>query len=129
MADKWVTMAAACQTLGISDRTLRRRIEQGKIKSKLENSRRLVLIDSGGHMAANEADAALIEQLRSEVEYLREELKQTREELTQSKERSDTIILQLTRQLENQQNLLEYQQSPFWKRWFRRKRTVNEVSQ
>jgi len=121
MADKWVTMAAACQTLGISDRTLRRRIDQGKIVSKLVNGRRLVLIDFGGHTAANEADALLTEQLRSEVEYLREELRRSREELVQSKERSDTIILQLTRQLENQQKLLEYQQSPFWKRWFRRK--------
>ena len=81
--------------------------------------------DMAAKMTASDSEV-LVEQLRSEVDYLREELRKSREELEQGRERSDTIILQLTRQLENQQKLLEYRRSPFWKRWFRREREADE---
>jgi hypothetical protein len=46
----WLSIAQACQLFGVSDRTVKRRIEAGEIKSKLENLprggvRRLVLVD------------------------------------------------------------------------------------
>ena len=59
-------------------------------------------------------DTEMTIQLRSEIEYLREQL-QAYEERSQ---RQDTIILQLTRQLEQSQKLLEYNRAPFWRRWF-----------
>jgi len=40
-----------------------------------------------------------------------------------AKQRSDTIILQLTRQLEQSQRLLEYHQEPWYKRVFRKRKT------
>jgi len=55
-----------------------------------------------------------IEQLQSENEYLRKHLDQAQEtidnqslEREKAQERSDTIIMQLTRQLENQNRMLE----------------------
>lgn len=46
----WLSIAQACQLFGVSDRTVKRRIEAGEIQSKLENLprggvRRLVLVD------------------------------------------------------------------------------------
>jgi hypothetical protein len=51
----WLSIAQACQLFGVSDRTVKRRIEAGEIQSKLENLprggvRRLVLVDErAGH--------------------------------------------------------------------------------
>jgi hypothetical protein len=52
----WLSIAQACQLFGVSDRTVKRRIEAGEIQSKLENLprggvRRLVLVDEReGHV-------------------------------------------------------------------------------
>lgn len=55
MASQWLPVAEAARALGVSDRTVKRRIEAGEIESKLENLprggvRRLVLMeDREGH--------------------------------------------------------------------------------
>jgi len=74
MADRWHTVTDACQALGISERTLRRRIEQDRVESKLEDGRRLVLVDAGGQTADKMTENELLEQLRSENEHLRGQL-------------------------------------------------------
>lgn len=126
MPENWVTVSQACDIYGVSRRTISRWIKQGKVQSKLENNRRLVLVTEVGHTGTSEghdvsdmSQQALIEQLQSEVEYLRGELQQ-------SKERSDTIILQLTRQLEHSQRMLEYKQEPWYRRVFRKGRQSEE---
>jgi len=124
MADRWLTVTDACQALGVSERTLRRRIEQDKMESKLEDGRRLILVDSGGQKADTTAENELLEQLRSENEHLRGQVISIQDELNQSRERSDTIILQLTKQLEQSQRLLEYHREPFWRKWLRKRRAI-----
>ncbi len=125
MSENWVTVSQACDIYGVSRRTVSRWIKQGKVQSKLDNNRRLVLVTEEGHTGTSEghddsdmsqdmSQQALVEQLQTEVEYLRGELQQSRE-------RSDTIILQLTRQLDQSQRLLEHHQEPWYRRW-RRKR-------
>lgn len=119
-----MTIQEACQRLGKSESTVRRWIRSGKLAATmvsgaydipetavnaLSNDKQVVGIDQ-------EPEGAVIVRLRDENEYL----KQRVEELEQARERSDTIILQLTRQLEQSQRLLEYHQSPWWRRWFRR---------
>ncbi len=137
----WHTIAEACEILGVSVRTIRRRIEQGKLDSKLDNGRRLVLViaaeeDSAtssangttdtvpGAPAGTPADgtvaqSGLVDQLRSEVDYLRKHLDEANERHEQEKERSDTILLQLTRQLEQSRRLLEYHEEPWYRRLFK----------
>lgn len=142
MAEKWVTLAVGCQVLGISDRTLRRRINDGAIQSKLEGGRRLVRVDIpdsqsvhtsrdvvNGGVVTSIADAMLNGQLHKENEYLRGQLERKDEqitalqsELSESRHRQDTIVLQITRQLEQSQRLLDYHHAPWYRRWFRRSR-------
>ena len=125
-----MTIHEVCQRLGKSESTIRRWIKQGKlISTKVDGINQI----SDGQVEALVADHVndqsvtesmtgnleLIAGLKSEVEYLRQELKDTRE-------RSDTIVLQLTRQLENQQKLLEHHQEPFWRRLWRRRKTEAE---
>jgi len=147
--DKWYTTEEAAQILGVSSRTVRRRIQSGQLPSKLEKGIRYVHINKEDILADIEdagegqlGQTALLEELQSEVEYLREqvtelqgrleqkdeylqtELKRKDEQMAEASQRHDTIILQLTRQLEQSQRLLEYHQDPWWRRWFRKKREI-----
>ena len=134
MSSEWVSMKQACDILDISLSTLRRRIGNRIIESKLEGNRRLVLIhhdtssDTSPKQDVTQTDTPFVEQLKYQIENLQkqldireEEVAKLQEELSQSRERSDTIILQLTHQLEQSQRLLEYRRAPFWRRWFGRK--------
>ena len=42
---KWVTVSQASVILGMSERTVRRHIAEGKIEAKLEGNRRLVKVE------------------------------------------------------------------------------------
>ena len=129
MTSKWVSMTVACNALDISESTLRRRIDQGKIESKIENGKRLVLIDIDSQTTIREPDIVLVEQLKSEIEYLRQELERKNEQITafdEGRQRQDTIMLQLTRQIEQSQRMLEYHQTSLWQRIFKRKKSVTD---
>lgn len=134
---KWHTIAEACELLNVSKRTIWRRIKQGKLESKIEDGKRLISIPetyigvsiivddtvtgtpddtpNGTHAKISD-QSELITQLRSEIDYLRNELKQANERNEQSQERSDTIILQLTRQLGDTQKALESSRQSWWRR-------------
>jgi len=121
MADKWVTMAVTCQVKGISDRTLRRWIKEGKMQSRIEDNKRLVLVDIADTMADNsgqdadiQADMPLIEQIKRENELLREQLKEKDQQISQQQ----AIIMQLSR---NAQMMLESKEQKERRRgWFSR---------
>lgn len=131
MAQTWVTVAEACHVLGMAERTLRRYISEGKLTSKLEKGRRLVLVDvAEPDMPGDMPDtSALLDQVRNENEHLRQQLQEKdkqidklQTQLEETSQRHDTIVLQLTRQLEQSQRLLEYKQEPWYRRWFRKGR-------
>ncbi len=139
MSSKWVSMKQACDILDISISTLRRRIDNGEIESKLEGNRRSILIhhdtssDTSTKQEATQPDTSFVEQLKYQIESLQKQLDtregevvKLQEELSQSRERSDTIILQLTRQVEQSQRMLEYHEEPWYRRWFRRQRRPGE---
>jgi predicted site-specific integrase-resolvase len=101
-------MTEASRILGVTERTIRRYVKEGKYQSKLEDSRRYVLLDEEEDFPSD--DGKLINQMQAEIEYLREELSQARQ-------RSDTIIMQLTKQLERQTLVLEDMRNrSFWRR-------------
>jgi len=128
MAVKWVTRAVACQVNGISERTLRRRINEGKIQSKREGNRLFVLVDTADMEAVNsgqgadiQADTAIIEQVKRENELLREQLSEKDKQISQQQ----AIIMQLSR---NQQLMLEAPKERHRVRWWSRlwKKKANE---
>jgi septal ring factor EnvC (AmiA/AmiB activator) len=130
MGQQWVTKAVACQVNGISERTLRRWITEGKIQSKHEGKRLFVLVDTAdigavniGQSADIQADTTMIDQIQRENELLREQLKEKdkqigklQEEISEHSQRTDSIIMQLTRQLGDVQKALKISKAPWWKR-------------
>ena len=154
MAVKWVSRAVACQVIGISERTLRRHIQDGKLQAKREGNRVFVLVDiadseavnsgQGADMSGHIADTPLTEQIQRENELLRqqltekdkqigklqEQLSETQKESGEAKERSDTLLLNLQRQLEQSQMMLESSQAKQRRSWWSRlwKRTPDETN-
>jgi len=138
MSGRWVTVKDACHALDMTERTLRRHIQQGKIKSRVEDRRRYVLVedtDTGDHDsvhgvdmtdhnpdhvngAESEYQSELIQQLKSENEYLRSQVEEKDQQINQQQ----AIIMQLSR---NQQLMLESSQMKerrggWWSGLFRR---------
>ena len=138
--DKWYTITEASQILGVSRRTVQRHIQKGEIESKLVGRIRLVRLDTRTTTATNMSyDMSLpVEQLqkenkdlRQQIEYLKEQTKEKDKQIgnlqeqldatSEASQQQNAIIMQLTRQLEQSQRLLEYHQSPWWRRIFRHK--------
>jgi len=128
MNAKWVSVKAACHLLDISESTLRRRIKQGIIRAEGEGRERRIAIESDAQVTAtvtpNESEQLRKENedLREQVEWLKGKLDQRDQERSQVSERHDTIVLQLTRQLEQSQRLLEYHEEPFYRKWFKKRK-------
>jgi predicted site-specific integrase-resolvase len=124
-SNKWFTLSEASATLNISLSTLRRHIDKGKYKTKTEQGRRLVKLTethseshnelhnetqmkfTETHNEAHVDTSELHKQLNSEIQFLREQNTKLTDEISKARTRSDTIIMQLTQQLERTQLQLE----------------------
>jgi len=124
----WVTVSEASVILGMSERSVRRHIAEGKLEAKLEGNRRLVKVhiddDNIGILGMTMSDKdALIRWLKSELEERNEQIKRLQDEIERSHERSDAIVMRLADELEAQRRTLEGRQQPkrkrdraFWQR-------------
>lgn len=140
MAEKWLTISEAAARLGISTRTLQRRLADGDYQTKTEGNKKYVLLpnvevnsDIDGILAEKDK---LIENMSQQVESLlrlldeanqaKERSDQTIQQMQQStessKERSDTIVLQLTQQVESltKQNQLLLEDLRPKRRWYQK---------
>ncbi len=126
---EWLSVSEASVILGMSERTLRRRIAEGKIESKYENGRRFVRLDGVQYdsdkddnldMPLSDKDAILkwmrkeldtksemIEKLRNEIAIKNEYIQKLQNELKENRERSDAIIIKLAEELEAQRLIFE----------------------
>jgi len=111
---------------GVHERTVYRWIEKGDINARTVDGVLHVEVDEDGD---NDNDIVAMlksenSQLREDIEYLQRGLEKAQEtieamseERQKAQERSDTIIMQLTKQLESQTLLLEdMRDRSLWKR-------------
>ena len=123
----WVTVLQASDMLGMSVRSVRRHVAEGKLQSRLEGNRRLVKVeirdDDVGIVGMTMSDkAALIKWLKNELEERNKQIARLQEEMKLSRERSDNIIMRLADELEAQRSILEGRQpkrkrdESFWRR-------------
>jgi len=114
--DTFVTIKEAAAIHGISDRTVRRRIETGELKAKREGRRVYVQVDTEAAEVDTEQQEELVDELRGQ---LAEKDKQI-SELHQLLMAAEGNVKTLAGQLEQSQRLLEYHKEPWYRRWFRR---------
>ena len=124
MAGQWRSMKEACDILGLSRRTIQRRIKSGGLESKLEDGRRFILVTQVGQERQNDSDMSqpgLVQQLQKENERLHQQLQAKDEQIAKHDERIERLEQLLAMEKRQNQQLLEYQLQPFWRRWIKRK--------
>jgi excisionase family DNA binding protein len=122
--EEWITVQEAAKVRQCSDRHILRLIQKEELQAKREGHRWLVLKSSLGEVSEpSPPESDLMSLLKVQLQEKDELIKSLRQQTEDMSERHDTIVLQLTRQLENQQKLLEYHQEPWYRRWFRKQAT------
>jgi len=108
----WVTVSQASVILGMSERSVRRHIAQGKLNTRLEGNKRLVEVVTEddnfviSDMTETDKDV-LIRWLKNELEERNKQIERLQDEVSRNHERSDNIIMRLADELEAQRNILE----------------------
>jgi len=139
-----MTIQEAAHRLGKSNLTIRRWIKSGKLSATMINSKWDIPESALSDISEDISDdissinqnniidkAHLLEEiqfLRKENERLRKQIDEKDRILEDSRQRQDTIIMQLTRQLDNQLKLLEYKRVPWYRKWFRKKPSPEMVT-
>ena len=123
-----MTIQDACQQLGKSESTIRRMIRDGRlIASKKEGIYDITedsfnqLLNDKHSEGDDQSSNKLVNQLQNENKYLKERIT----ELESARERADMISLQLTRQMEANQKMLESSQAKQRRSWWQRLRNQN----
>ena len=117
----WITAKEAAKIRKCTQANIRYLISQGNIEAKKDGGRWLVNEDSLGSEKdfSQTADVIIVLQ-----EQLREKDKQIgllQEQVRDMSERHDTIMLQMTRQMEQTQRMLEAAKEPWYRRWRKKK--------
>ena len=117
--DGWYTIKESIEILGVSRKTLYRKMDSGEIESKKVGSARFVKIgDPEETQTVSDDTNDVIRNQQGEIEFLRSQVEYLQTELSDTKTRSDTMILKLTQTVDNQQLLLIESKTPFWKKLF-----------
>ena len=123
LSDEWITTKRAAELLKLSVRHVRELARKGKLKAKRDGKNWLIhssLSRETGEAASapngipGEVSAEAYEKLEQMIQYLQNQIAEKDKQL----ERQQTITMQLSRDIESQQKLIEYQGSPWWRRWF-----------
>ena len=129
-----MTLGEAGKRLGKSEYTVRRYIKKGKIEATLVSGKYDITEEAlydyvdtyadgqdelaDGELAGKEQE---IRFLRKQLEQMSSQVLKLQDEMIESQRRSDTIVAQLTVQVTKQTQLLEYHNTPWWKRVFQRR--------
>ena len=125
MSEEWITTKEAAELLKISARHVRELASKGKLKAKREGKNWLIhssLSRDIGEAGAppngvpGEVSAEAYEKLEQMVTQLQGQVEQKDKQI----EQLHIITMQLSRDIESQQKLIEYKESPWWQRWFRK---------
>jgi chromosome segregation ATPase len=135
MDEKWITVKEAAIIRKCTERNIIELIKKGTLQSKKDGRKWLVLVEASETIAElspqfSEIISVLkvqlegkdkqIEEKDKQIERLQGQIEETSKTLSESSQRHDTIIMQLTRQLEQSQRMLEAHRDPWYRRWFRK---------
>ena len=143
MADEWITVKEAAELLNVSDRYVRNLAAKGKLDARRDGNRWLIHSSLSEpkteHLGIPAEQSAIpteqhtigwlqerIEGQAKQISELQSELASARKETAEASQRHDTIVLQLTRQLEQSQRLIEYRNEPWYRRWFRSRKAEQD---
>ncbi len=131
MNQQWVTMNQACELLDISLSTLKRRVSKGEFESKMEGQRRVILVQAEVQVSQDENPSVLIDQLQKEKDELNRQIaelqndkRHLQEQWQTQNERIERLEQLLAMEKQQNQQLVDYQLQPFWKKWFGKQKAL-----
>ena len=109
---KWVTITEAVGILGMSERTIWRRVADGSIEARSEGNKKYVKIvsddDNSGTIDTSLSDKdGMIKWLKNELEERNKQINRLQEEIKNNRERSDSIIMKLAEEIEFQRQICQ----------------------
>ncbi len=112
-----LTVAKYARLMNVSEATARRKVKSGELNSELIDGVTHIILERLPTDSQGDNQSLLVAHLQEEIERQQAEIEYLRNELSESRQRSDTIILQLTKQLETQTLMLEDMRNrSFWRR-------------
>jgi len=112
-----LTVAEYARLVNISEATVRRKVKSGELNSELIDGVTHIVSERLPTDGQGDNQSLLVAHLQDEIERQQSEIEYLRNELSESRQRSDTIILQLTKQVETQTFALEdLRTRSFWRR-------------
>ena len=130
--DEWITVKEAAKIRNCTERNILRLINNKTLEAKKDGHRWIILkesLEANSEESLNMSDfvsvlKAQLEEKDKQIERLQKQVEEKDKMLEDASERNDTIVLQLTRQLEQSQRILVAHQEPWHKRWFRKNRST-----
>ncbi len=138
--DEYMSVKDAASFLKVTEKTVINRINRGEL-SGIQEGRFWKVRRQSVEKAAKEYSVKLpkdsedsevvqilkaqLQERTTEASELREQVAKLTDDLGNASERHDTVVMQLTRQLEQSQRLLEHKSEPWHRRIFRRKRKLD----
>lgn len=132
--EEWVSVKTAAELRNCSPRNILDLIKREKLQGRKKPDSRqwevLMNIPEGSSVGTSEPSersegtSAVVSALTDQLAEKDRQIERLQQELSLSSERHDTIVLQMTRQLENQQMLLEHKRQPWYKRLRRQQKNM-----
>jgi excisionase family DNA binding protein len=134
--EEWITVKEAAKIRNCTERNIIKIIDKGDLEAKKDGRRWLVLMDTSEPSTEKEPNntelisvfKVQLEEKDKQIERLQKQLEDKDRVIDDASQRHDTIVLQLTRQLEQSQRMLEAHQEPWYRRFLGRKNRAREVA-
>jgi len=117
----WITVKDAAKIRKCTQANIRYLISQGNIEAKKDGGRWLVNEDSLVSEKDFSQTADVISVLKAQLEEKDKQINLLQTQIQDMSERHDTIVLQMTRQMEQTQRMLETAKEPWYRRWRKKK--------
>jgi excisionase family DNA binding protein len=126
--EEWITVKEAAKIRNCTERNVLRLIQNRTLEAKKDGHKWLILKESVEHNSEESPNMsefasvlkAQLEEKDRQIERLQKQLEDKDKILEDASQRHDTIVMQLTRQLEQSQKMLSAHQEPWYRKWFRK---------
>ena len=119
--ENWISVKEAAKIRKCTQANIRYLISQEKLEAKRDGGRWLVNEESLGSEKDFSQTADVISILKVQLEEKDKQINLLQTQIQEMSERHDTIVMQMTRQVEQTQRMLESAKEPWYRRWRKKK--------
>lgn len=120
--ENWISVKEAAKIRKCTQANIRYLISQNKIEAKRDGGRWLVNNESLGSEKDFSQTADVISVLKAQLEEKDKQINLLQTQIQEMSERHDTIVLTMTRQVEQTQKMLEAAKEPWYRKWGKKKK-------